>query len=196
MFLTDTAIIAFNGLSGDAVEPSLVLTYENKEVMIRLMNGEGIHKQSPIKNQPEGNRELLTFSTLVFFLSLCFFNTADAQATNQSGYSLVGTIQSRNFSGAVITVAKGEQSFYRLGDKLPDGSQIVKVRADTILLKVADGSTYEMYILHETKVTAALPFSPLDPFAGKVWTPPEKRPLSAYEKRRQKRLGTRSSDDE
>lgn len=160
------------------------------------MNGEGIHKLSPRKSETGGNRELLVFSTFVFFLSFCFFNTADAQVTNQSGYSLIGTIQSQDFSGAVINVAKGEQSFYRLGDKLPDGSQIVKVRTDTILLKAADGSTYEMYVLHETRVTAALPYSPLDPFAGKVRTPPEERRLSAYERRRQNRLGTRSSDDE
>ena len=181
---------------GNPVELSLVLTYENKVVMIRLMNGESIHKQSPIKSETEGNGELLTFSTFVFFLLFCFFNTADAQVTSQSGYSLIGTIQSRGFSGAVIGVAKGEQSFYRLGDKLPDGSQIVKVSEDTILLKGTDGSTYEMYVLHETKVTAALPYSTSDPYAGKVWTPPAERPLSAYEKRRQKRLGTHSSDDD
>jgi Type II secretion system protein C len=164
--------------------------------MIRLIKGKNMQKRSPIKKQPGDNRKLLTFSTLMLFLFFCFFNTANAQATSQLGYSLIGTIQSRYFSGAVIGVAKGEQAFYKLGDKLPDGSQIVKVRADTILLKAADGSTSEMYVLHETRVTAALPYSTSDPYAEKVWTPPAERPLSAYEKRRQKRLGSRSSDDE
>ncbi len=94
---------------------------------------------------------------LIFFLSSwCFVIDIRVEAQEApSGYSLNGTIQSSDLTGAVITVAKGEQSFFRKFERLPDGSQIVGVRPDSILLKRADGTTYEMYILHETKTVAS-----------------------------------------
>ncbi len=72
-----------------------------------------------------------------------------AAAPASGGYSLIGTIQSQDFSGAVIRSGSSDQT-YRLGEKLPDGSQIIKVQSDSILLKDADGMTYEMFILHES----------------------------------------------
>ncbi len=136
--------------------------------------------------------------TIFFVFSFVFFinNTAAAQVAGQSGYSLVGTIQSRDFTGAVINVSKNEQTFLRLGDKLPDGSQVVKVTPDSIVLKAADGTTSEMFVLHETKTVASVqPGVLVDPYAGGVRKPPEERPLREYEKRRQMRLKGRQDDE-
>lgn len=85
----------------------------------------------------------------LFFLPLCLSNQAHGQVAGQAGYNLIGTIRSGDFSGAVIIVAKGEQSFIRLFEKLPDGSQIVQVRDDSISLKGTDGTLYDIYISHE-----------------------------------------------
>ena len=129
-------------------------------------------------------------------MPLSLISQVNAQVATQSGYSLIGTIQSDDFSGAVISVAKGEQSFFRLFEKLHDGSQIIKIRADSIVLRGTEGLTYEMYILHETRNVAAVPFLPFDPFAGATRKPPAERLLSAYERRRQNRHGKGTSDDE
>ena len=59
-----------------------------------------------------------------------------------------------------MAASKDEQTFYRLGDKLPDVTQIIKAREDSILLRAADGSACDMYVLHETKAVASLPYSP------------------------------------
>jgi hypothetical protein len=82
-------------------------------------------------------------------LLLFFVETVDAQATGPQASRLIGTIQSKNFIGAVFSDSKGEQSFYRVFDTLPDGSKIVAVRSDSISLKGTDGMAYDMYIAHE-----------------------------------------------
>ncbi len=93
---------------------------------------------------------------LAFSLVVLFSVTVSAQTAGSQPSSLVGTIESGAFVGAVLSDAKGEQVFYRLKEKLPDGSQIVKVRADSILLKGANGTLYDMYISHDTKTVASL----------------------------------------
>ncbi len=98
---------------------------------------------------------ILVLLTFFIFLSICFIGTAAAQEAAQSGYSLIGTIQSSDLTGAVIAVAKGEQSFFRKFDKLPDGSQIVEVRSDSIKLRGVDGVLYDIYILHDMKTVAS-----------------------------------------
>jgi hypothetical protein len=133
---------------------------------------------------------------LMIFVPLSLIGQEYAQAATPSSYSLVGTIRGGDFSGAVINVEKGKQSFFRLLDKLPDGSQIIKIRADSIVLRGSDGLTYDMYILHETRNVAAVPFSALDPFAGATRRPPSKRRLTPYEKGRLRRLGKHALDDE
>ena len=133
---------------------------------------------------------------MVFVFTTLFFSVAfAAQGTGPQGYRLIGSIQSRNFIGAVLSDAKGLQVVYRLGEKLPDGSQIVAIRPGSISLKGADGASYDIYISHEMKSIAAVPFSPFDPFAGKKSTP-GKRPPSAYEKRYQKRHGRKNPEEE
>ena len=122
------------------------------------------------------NNKVRSLFCLNFFLTLSIFSLflgeqADAQFAAPSGYNLVGTIQSQDFTGAVVIVTKGEQSFFRLFDELPDGSQIVAVRADSISLKRADGSTCDLYIAHEVVSSAQTAQTvqraiPSDPYAG------------------------------
>jgi hypothetical protein len=94
---------------------------------------------------------------LLFFLPLCLIHQAHSQVAGQTGYNLIGTIRSGDFSGAVIVVAKGEQSFIRLFEKLPDGSQVVQVRDDSISLKGTDGTLYDMFISHEKTLGSVAP---------------------------------------
>jgi hypothetical protein len=82
-------------------------------------------------------------------------------AAVSSAYRLIGTVEGEVFTGAVLDDAAGTQIFYRVGDTLPDGSQIVKVQSDNISLKRSDGIIYELYITHDTK-TAAPPMSPVN----------------------------------
>jgi hypothetical protein len=70
-----------------------------------------------------------------------------------SSFSLIGTIKGGPFGGAVLQDASGKQTFYQLREKLPDGSQIVHLREDSISLKSEDGTVYDMYIAHDTKRT-------------------------------------------
>ncbi len=93
-------------------------------------------------------RNLLLIN-LFAFLAFPLIGYANAPGITPAGYNLIGTIRSGYFSGAVIIVTKGEQSFFRLFDKLPDGSQIVGVRDDSISLRGTDGMLYDMYISHE-----------------------------------------------
>ncbi len=130
-----------------------------------MINGEDNHRQSM-------NRKAVRNPLLVAFFILFFFygsGAVDAQVSGQSGYSLIGTIQSGDFRGAVIGISKGEQTFFRLGEKLPDGSQIVKVMPDSITLKSADGTRYDIYLSHERiAAPAEAPSSVADSASGSV----------------------------
>jgi hypothetical protein len=106
-----------------------------------------------VKKKPR----IILFFAILLVVSLSLVSQVNAEAAAQSGYSLIGTIRSGDFSGAVIIVEKGEQSFFRLHEKLPDGSQIVKVRDDSISIKEADGTLYDMYISHEKIAGSAAP---------------------------------------
>lgn len=69
-----------------------------------------------------------------------------------TAYTLIGTIEGEYFSGAVLADATNLQAFYRLGQKLPDGSRIVKVKRDSVTLKRTDGSTVDIQIVDDTKI--------------------------------------------
>lgn len=73
-------------------------------------------------------------------------------AESYTAYTLIGTIEGEYFSGAVLADATNQQAFYRLDQKLPDGTQIVKVRRDRVTLKRTDGSTVEIQIVDDTKI--------------------------------------------
>lgn len=78
-----------------------------------------------------------------------------------STYRLIGTVGGRVLVGAVLDDAAGAQTFYRLRDTLPDGSQIVKVQSDSISVKRSDGMVYELYIIHDMKTAAPSARSPV-----------------------------------
>jgi len=73
---------------------------------------------------------------------------AAAEVTN---YKLIGTVEGEAFSGAVLEDTTG-QAFYRIHQKLPDGSQIIKVKKDRITIKKADGGTAELQVVDDTKI--------------------------------------------
>jgi len=112
---------------------------------------------------------MLLCSALAFTLLLFVVETVDAQAIGPQASRLIGTIQSKKFIGAVFSDSKGEQSFYRMHDTLPDGSKIVAVRSDSISLKGTDGMSYDMYIAHDmTKSAIANTASPVQPVVPAV----------------------------
>jgi hypothetical protein len=92
---------------------------------------------------------------LVFTLALFFTDMVDAQTAGPQAARLIGTIQSEKFTGAVFSDSKGEQTFYRVFDTLPDGSQIVAVRSESISLKGTNGISYDMYIAHDMMTSPA-----------------------------------------
>jgi hypothetical protein len=131
---------------------------------------------------------LLLLLKLFVSLDLCIHDQAGAQppspgpAVASSDLRLVGTVQSNTFSGAVLSDASGTQLFYRLHERLPDESQIVKVQSDSILLKRTDGMLYELFVTQETK--AAVPASAPANIAPasheeeiRKTSPDEKRPI-------------------
>lgn len=105
-----------------------------------------------LKKETTGMLLCMAFAvTLLFF----FVDTVDAQSIGPQAFRLIGTIQSKNFIGAVFSDSKGEQSFYRVLDTLPDGSKIVAVHSDSISLRGSDGLSYDMYIAHDMKAVGA-----------------------------------------
>jgi hypothetical protein len=127
------------------------------------------------------------------FLSALFPGSAWPQTPGAQTYRLIGSIQSRDFTGAVISDAKGEQSVYGLLDKLPDGSQIVEVRQDSISLKGADGTSYEIYIAHDMKKLPKIPYSTRDPYAEITHWTPKKHEMSWYQKQLLKRKNDKNA---
>ncbi len=99
-------------------------------------------------------------------LAFLFIDTAGAQTVAPSAFRLSGTVEGKAFAGAVIIDAAGTQTFYRLYDKLPDGSQIVQVRSNSISLKGESGTRYDIYINHDMKTVGATSQSAhIDPYS-------------------------------
>jgi general secretion pathway protein C len=73
-------------------------------------------------------------------------------AESYTAFTLIGTIEGEYFSGAVLADATNLQAFYRLDQKLPDGSRIVKVTRDRVTLKRPDGATVDIEIVDDTKI--------------------------------------------
>jgi general secretion pathway protein C len=72
-------------------------------------------------------------------------------AVEQVNYRLIGTVEGANFSGAVLEDASG-QAFYRIKQKLPDGSAIVGVRHDKITIQRSEGGTYDIQLADDAKI--------------------------------------------
>ena len=92
-------------------------------------------------------------ASLLIAAGLVFSGRSSAQpasADTAASFRLIGTMEGPELSGAVLEDAAGVQSFYRLHEPLPDGSQCIKIRSDSILLKRADGTAYELFIAHNS----------------------------------------------
>jgi general secretion pathway protein C len=79
---------------------------------------------------------------------------SSAPAAVQSvSYKLIGTVEGEQFAGAVLEDSTG-QAFYRMNQKLPDGSAIVKVMRDKVFIRRADGVTVTVEIVDDTKIVS------------------------------------------
>jgi len=136
---------------------------------------------------------LIVLSGIFALLAGPLFGTVSiVWAQQQSAYRLVGTIEGGPFTGAVIDDTKNPQAFYRLNEKLPDESQIVKVKSDSVVLKWPDGTRTELFVTQGARggsvsavSVAAMPSAPArlaNPSAGSGqesagrWTPRTGRP--------------------
>jgi general secretion pathway protein C len=74
-------------------------------------------------------------------------------AVESVSYRLIGTIEGESFAGAVLEDATG-QAFYRINQKLPDGSVIVKVLRDKITIKKPDGPLIDIQVVDDTRIVS------------------------------------------
>lgn len=98
-------------------------------------------------------------------------SVSDIASKGSSAFRLIGTMEGKHLSGAVLQDTSGQQSFYQLYEKLPDGSEVVKVNTDSILLKRSDGAAYELYIGHGTTNVASASSVPSNPYVAAQSTP-------------------------
>ena len=108
---------------------------------------------------------------LVAALSILPESAQSAPISASGGLRLIGTIEGKSFTGAVLDDTTGKQAFYRLHETLPDGSVLVKVRDDSITVKSADGALYDVYVSRDSK-SASLSV-PAAPAASAYTAPPE-----------------------
>ncbi len=90
-----------------------------------------------------------------------------APAVETTNFKLIGTIEGDAFAGAVLEDTTG-QAFYRMNQKLSDGSQIVKVFRDRVTLRRADGSKTELQIVDDMKIVNIKPSLGANPGVRKI----------------------------
>jgi len=112
----------------------------------------------PIDRERAGivpRRELSDYSTILergLFGDGKGPSSGPAAVESYTAYTLIGTIEGESFAGAVLADAANQQAFYRRGEKLPDGAQLVKVNRDQVSLKRPDGVTVEIQLVDDTKI--------------------------------------------
>jgi len=74
-----------------------------------------------------------------------------AAAAASVSYQLIGTIEGEQFAGAVLEDSTG-QAFYRMNQKMPDGSEIVKVMRDKVSIRRSDGVLVDVEVVDDTKI--------------------------------------------
>lgn len=79
-------------------------------------------------------------------------SAGDSSTIESSAYTLIGTVEGSSFAGAVLQDAANTQTFYRRNEKLPDGSEIVKVMRDRITLRKPDGGTIDIQVVDDTRI--------------------------------------------
>ncbi|HUI46537.1 MAG TPA: type II secretion system protein GspC [Nitrospirota bacterium] len=68
-------------------------------------------------------------------------------------YKLIGTVEGEAFAGAVLEDKSG-QAFYRINQKLPDGSDLIKIMRDKVIIRRSDGATVNLEVVDDTKIVA------------------------------------------
>jgi type II secretory pathway component PulC len=116
-------------------------------------------------NSPAIIRILFLAAAFYFICPGGIHYSSTSSAATASSPRLVGTVQGGPFSGAVFDDGT-VQTFYRLHEQLPDGSYLVKVRNDSILIKKDDGVLYEMFTTGTANSAAmAVPSPSISPAA-------------------------------
>lgn len=87
----------------------------------------------------------------------------ETSVVEPSVYVLIGTVEGSSFAGAVLQDETNAQTFYRLNEKLPDGSRIIKVRRDWVTLRKADGGTIDIQLQDDTKIVNVASRTPARP---------------------------------
>jgi general secretion pathway protein C len=88
-------------------------------------------------------------------------------AASSSVYKLIGTIEGDSFAGAVLEDSTG-QTFFRIHQKLPDGSTIIKVQKTKITLRKPDGPTFDLEVADDTKIVTMPKAGPNGPGVKRV----------------------------
>jgi len=76
-----------------------------------------------------------------------------AAAVPTVNYKLIGTVEGEAFAGAVLEDKSG-QAFYRINQKLPDGSDMVKIMRDKVIIRRPDGAIVNLEVVDDTKIVA------------------------------------------
>jgi hypothetical protein len=119
-----------------------------------------------------------------------------------SASRLVGAMKIGGSSVVVFENAKGEQTFYRTGETFADGSKIVTVNADSIIVRLSDGSKVEYFVMQDGagKAGIASPGRPATASPPAYIPPPSPSvtsdPESGRVPPRRKRYKTRNSEQE
>jgi Type II secretion system protein C len=127
----------------------------------------------PVTQQPMPN-----LSTLNNTHQWGTFGQSPNSATVTQLFRLMGVFQAKpvELSSAVISPAKdGEQQLYRVGDKLPDGSQVNRIEDHRVIIRRQDGQLVSILLdetapLPEGKANASP--APLAPTGYPTTVPP------------------------
>src|SRR5208283_3987743 len=76
---------------------------------------------------------------------------SNAARASTANYKLIGTVEGERFAGAVLEDKSG-QAFYRINEKLPDGSAMVKVMRDRVVIRRSDGVNVNIDVVDDTKI--------------------------------------------
>jgi hypothetical protein len=125
---------------------------------------------------------------------------SDESPPDYSASRLVGAMKVGGSSVVVFENAKGEQSFYRTDETFADGSKIVAVNVNSIIVKLSDGSKVEYFVMPDGAGKAGIASTGRPAIASPpAYIPPPSvtsEPESGRMPLRRKRYKTRSSDQE
>jgi len=111
---------------------------------------------------PVTHHEMPSLSTLNSPMKWLVFGQSPNSATVTQLFRLMGVFEAKpaELSSAVISPAKdGEQELYRVGDKLPDGSQINRIEEHRVIIRQQDGQLVSI-LLDESAPPAGLNTTP------------------------------------